>query len=157
MVNTTEAVRVFLESKKYTDLARKIVERTRKTLCVDLYEVEVEYSMRSLNDAELILLDIDRLLEQDSYLLEKFSVALIKAENALSVDQEFNPLDPEEEKEDSHESYVGHSPTFLLTFAILFLLLRDRRNYLPAYFKKSRQPNAKKYQRALEEAFESII
>lgn len=60
---------------------------------MDLYEVE--FSRRSLNEAELSLLDIDRLLEQDSDLLEKFSIALIKAENALNVDQEFNPLDPE--------------------------------------------------------------
>ncbi|APC17382.1 hypothetical protein BLL42_17155 [Pseudomonas frederiksbergensis] len=153
MVNATEEVRVFLGSKKYTELAREIIKKTRKTLCVDLYEVEVEFSRRSLNDAELNLLDVDRLIEQNSLLLEKFSVALIKAENSLRVEQEFTPSEPEEKEEDSHESYVGHGPTFLLTFSILFLLLGDRKNHLSAYLKKARQPSAKKYQRALEEVY----
>ncbi|WPO50161.1 hypothetical protein [Pseudomonas sp. S1Bt23] len=155
MVNETGEIKVFLESKNYTEIAKRIIDLAGKRLCTDLYDAEVEFSRRSLNDAELSLLDIERLLEHDCLSIEKFSLELIRSENKLRVDQEFNPLDYEE-VDDSQESYAGHSPTFLLTSSILFLLLRDRKSYLSVYLKKSRQPNAKKYQRALEEVFESV-
>jgi len=111
-----------------------------------LYEVEVELGRNCLKNSDLSLLDIYKTLENDAASLEKFCIALIKAEDTLSVNQEFNPLESsedEDEDEDEDESYVGHSQTFLLTFAILFLLLRDRRSHLKIYLMKSRQPNAK--------------
>ncbi|KAF0867290.1 hypothetical protein [Pseudomonas sp. LD120] len=155
MVNESEEIRAFLESEKYIYLTKKNNKNHRKKLCDDLYDAELEFGSNCLKSSELSLLDIDKLLENDADTLEKFCIKLIRAEDTFAVDQEFNLLD-ENEKEKENEVYVGHSQTFLLTFAILFLLLRDRRDHLPTYLKKTRQPNAKKYQHALEVAYESI-
>ena len=155
MVNEFEEIRSFLESEKYICLTKTIIKITEKKLCSDLYDAELKLGFDCLKISKISLIDIDKAIENDVNILEKFCIKIIRTEDIFTVDQEFNPLD-ENENENENEIYVGHSQTFLLTFTILFLLLRDRRDHLSTYLKKTRQPNAKKYQNYLEVAYESI-
>ena len=155
MVVDIKSIFQFLRSPKYSELALDVVQRTSKRLCDDLYDAELVHCQKALDAAGLALASIEALLNQDSDRIRKFSVALIRAENAIDLGQDFNPLE-EPEDESSNETYVGHSLTFILTFSILYILIRDDRGRLAQYLKKMRQPKASKYQKAVETIFDNV-
>jgi hypothetical protein len=155
MVDDVGDIKAFLQFDKYSSLAEKIVQRANKRLCTDIYDAEVTYCQKILGAATVSLADIRSLLVGDAEKLERFCVRLIRAEKLLNLGQDFNPYEPEEQEEEN-EVYVGHSKTFLLTFSVLYLLLRDERSKLSAYLKVIRQPKAVKYQRGIELVFDSL-
>ena len=155
MVEDVGDIKAFLQLDKYSGLAERIVQRANKRLCTDLYDAEVTYCQKILGAATLSLTDLRTLLVRDAEKLERFCVRLIHAEKLLNLGQDFNPHEPEEQEEEN-EAYVGHSKTFLLTFSVLYLLLRDERSKLSAYLKVIRQPKAVKYQRGIELVFDNL-
>ena len=155
MVENVSAVKVLLHSRAYVELAEKVVHRAKKKLCADVYDAELTYCQKVLSSAAVSLSDLNLAFERDATRLEEFCVGLVRAEKLLDVGQEFNPLEPDEQEEES-ETYVGHSQTFLLSFAVMYLLLQSRRIDFAAYLKMMRQPKAAKYQRGVESVFDSL-
>lgn len=155
MVEDIESIRKFLHLLRYSDLASDVIRRANKRLCSDLYDAELVLCQKALDAAGITLNSIEVLLTQDLDRIRKFSVALIKTEKVIDVGQDFNPLE-ESGDEPSNETYVGHSLTFLLTFSIVYILVRDDRGRFAQYLKKMRQPKASKYQKAVEAIFDNI-
>ncbi|WP_322049594.1 hypothetical protein [Paraburkholderia sp. J67] len=155
MVNDIQSIRDLLYSTKYFSLASSVIKEAKKILCSDLYDAELAYCQKALGMAKFDLNDVEDLLETDFDRLRRFCVAMIRGAKLIDVGQDFNPAE-EDEEESSNETYVGHSLTFLLTFSILYLLLRDDRVRLSLYLKQMRQPKADKYQRAVENLFDGL-
>ena len=155
MVEDIKSISDFLRLPKYSDVALDVVQRANTRLCDDLYDAELVHCQKALDAAGLALASIEALLDQDSDRIRKFCVILIRAEKAIDVGQDFNPL-AEPEDESSNEIYVGHSLTFILTFSIMYILARDDRGRFAQYLKEMRQPKASKYQSAVEAIFDNV-
>ncbi len=153
MVN--QPIEPLIKSQEYDELAKRIMAQTNKTLCTDIYDAEVAYCQKILAAAEISAAEINSLLTGDAALLEAFCIQLIKAERSLELGQDYNEHEPEDQEEEN-EQYVGHSPTFLLTFSVMYMLLRDRRKEFGKYLKAIRQPKAKEYQRRVEAIFDTL-
>jgi hypothetical protein len=153
MVESNQPIRDFINSKNYSQQAFNIIHNAKKKLCDDLYDAEIDYCKKSLDAANLKLEDVVALLHQNSSQFHKFNLNLIKNEKLLDVGQDFNPHE-EHEDDSANETYAGHSLTYLFTFAITYLLLRDNRNYFLQYLKKMRQPKSNKYQKIVESIYD---
>jgi hypothetical protein len=156
MVNEIESIRTFLASSEYRDLAAEIIESTQKRLGDDLYDAEIAYCEKARSSAELTIGELTSLLIQERGALKDFCTTYIKSERALDSGQEYNPAEAEDQPEAANETYVGHSQTFLFSYAVLFFLLKHKRSHLPTFLKKIRKPNASKYQKAVESVFDAL-
>lgn len=155
MVDNFKSILEFINSKKYFEISSEIVALANKRLCDDLYDAELAYCQNVLDAAGLTLDEISLLLQQDTDRLGRFCLSMIRAEKALNVGQDFNP-DEEPEDEPSNETYVGHSPTFLLIFSVVYILIANGKGDLAQYLKNIRQPRSVKYQKVVEKLFGNL-
>jgi hypothetical protein len=157
MVSDIDSIRAFLASGEYTSLSREIIESANRRLCDDLYDAEVAYCDKAKSSAEISINDLRSLIKEERAALKDFCVMYIKAERALDSGQEYNPAEEEDQSEQENETYVGHSQTFLFSYAVLFFLLKYKRSHMPSFLKKIRKPNASKYQKAVESVFDAAV
>ncbi len=150
------AIKPFLLSSDYTALSIEITESTKKWLCDDLYDAEIAFCEKVRASAEISISDLNSLLSKERGALKDFCIKYIKSEQALDSGQEYNPVEAEHQLGEADETYVGHSQTFLFSFAILFFLLKHKKSHVPIFLKKIRKPNASKYQTAIESLDDAV-
>ncbi|GLU35767.1 hypothetical protein WKR88_26310 [Trinickia caryophylli] len=108
-----------------------MIQCAKRRLCDDLYDAELVYCQKTLDAAGLSLGDVEIVIDDDSDRLLRFGEALVRAEKAIDVGQDFDVLE-----EPSNEAYVRHSLMFLLTCSIAYILLRDDRAGFVRYLEK---------------------
>lgn len=156
MVSEIEAIRAFMSLDYYVALSVEIIESTNKRLCDDLYDAEIAYCEKARSAAKLSVSDLRLLLQQERAEFKEFCISYIKSERRLDLGQEYNSSGTGLLLENTDETYVGHSQTFLFSCAVLFFLLKHKRSQLAAFLKKIRKPNATEYQKVVESLFDAL-
>lgn len=155
MVSEIEGIRKFLVSSEYTALSAEIMESTGKRICTDLYDAEVDVCEKARSSAEVSIADLSALLRQERGELKNFCIRYVRSERLLDSGQEYNAAEEGAQAEEANENYVGHSQTFLFSYALLFFLLKHKRSHVSTFLKKIRKPNASKYQKVVESLFDA--
>lgn len=133
-----------LSTPSYRESTLNIIKGTDAYISPDIDDIEVEYTFSLLEVAHIEESDVEKCIGEDSKKLEIFCRAYMEAQASLDLGQEYNADEENDIEEPSNEVYGGHSQTFLMQYAILFILLSTRPDDILEYLKQIREPKAKK-------------
>lgn len=150
-------IKSFLATPDYLEFAKDALSNTGFHLVPDLYDVEIDYTIPRMEAANVSLGEIKRLTESKNENFKFFCHSYLKIQHMLDLGEEYNPEEFDEaDLEESNEHYVGHSQTFVIQYAVLYILLSSRPDELTAYLKKIREPHAAKQSKLLRSFYISL-
>lgn len=134
-----------LNDPKYIEFSKELMLLSKNIVCEDVYETEIEFVIECLNAAEIDIDIINNIFNYDELRFWFFCTSFIEVERRLEVEQEFNPAEPMNDEEEPEETYIGHSRTTVIQYAIYYYLLINYKTKLRLFFTRIRQPHASKY------------
>jgi hypothetical protein len=155
--NLENNVRKLLQNSAYKIESQKVIKALSLRLSEEIHDPEIEYTASLLDAARVSTDDIENMIAKDSERLRQFCCAYIKAQPALDLGQEYNPNEDGDDGESSNEEYDGHSQTFLIQYASLYLLLSRQPDGLLDYLKKIREPKAPRQAALLKKFFTNFL
>jgi hypothetical protein len=150
-----DEVSAFVESKAYSDMVGRIIERTRIRLYPSYPPALQEVDRKTVQASGLTLDELRGLLSSDSDRLTKYAVAKIRKTRGETAVQEY----PEGEEPGGDEADTviedrGYSRGFLLMDLVEYYLLKNRPEDLETYLKKRRIPQARNLAADLQNLFD---
>ncbi len=151
--NTKDNVVKILSTSPYKECMQNIIKETDAYISPDIDDIEVEYTLSLLEAAGINESDLEKCILEENKKLEIFCRAYMKAQPSLDLGQEYNADEGNDIESSSNEIYCGYSQTFLIQYAILFLVLSTRPDDVMDYLKKIREPKAKEQSILLQKLF----
>jgi hypothetical protein len=152
-----ERIKEFIESELYNDLINQIKVVAKVEVQSSYPEMILSFDKENLDFAKISVDDLELLLSSDKEkIIEYVKVKLVKY---LNVEMEQEYPKGEEPDEDDKDVILKISPfykNFLNIYLIEYYLLKNRPTELEAYFKATRIPGAKKYEKELKEIYSKI-
>lgn len=151
--NTKDNILKLFSTTSYKGCIQNIIKGTDVYISEDIHDIEIEYTLSLLESAGIEESDVGKCILEKSKKLEIFCRAYMDAQSSLDIGQEYNPNEEGDNGESPNEVYGGHSQTFLMQYAILFILLSTRPDDVLSYLKKIREPKAKEQSILLKKLF----
>lgn len=151
--NSFVEIEEIISSKEYQDLSEKIITNAGKILCIDIYDVEIDYCVSLVNASKILVEAIKSTIEVGDAGFVEFCMSYMAIEPALEQGQEYNEKDFPVEDEASNETYVGHSKTFLFQNAVYYIVLKNDQKNLVSFLSKIKKPHAAKFAKSLSNFF----
>ncbi len=142
-----------LHTPFYKKSMQNIIKGTNLNISSDMYDEEIDYTLSLLTAAHIELYDLEKSIVERSKDLEIFCRVYMEYQSYLDLGQEYNADEAGDIEASSNEVYSGHSQTFLIQYAILFILLSTRTDDVIDYLKKIREPKAKEQSILLQKLF----
>ncbi|UOD30120.1 hypothetical protein INH39_33065 [Massilia violaceinigra] len=156
--NNKNRIKTFIKTANYIELATSIINETKMIFCGKIEKVELEYMNLLLDASGLALSELEDLIVSRDAHFVKYCIQFIERNSELTQEQEYNPEElPNDEDDVSTEEYVCHSRTFLLHYAIYYLITKNHPTKLISFLDAIRTPHHRKYARALKQLYHSII
>jgi hypothetical protein len=139
-------VEALLRDPSYVTLERHIAEAVDQPLLPDYLDFVLPLVTNDLNETQLTLAHARQLLSNRLPEAAAFGVALIRGEDAVPDEQEWDPSEGNQQEQRHKGERVGLSPGFgLLALVYLHFLNSGRETELLALLKRRRVPHAKRF------------
>lgn len=139
-------VEAILRDPRYVALERCIAEAVGQPLLPDYLEFVLPLVTNDLNEARITLEQARQLLSNPLAEASAFGIALIRGEDAVPDEQEWDPAEGNQQPQGGKGGRVGLSPGFgLLALVYLNFLNGGREAELLSLLKQRRVPRAKHF------------